>query len=382
MKRWPKNFSLDITFQPWQEIDDATVGDLYRLEDEALLANAYLSPGFIFPALEHLKHGASVVLAKAVHDSQLVGAVFLQLSKRSRSVPFFHLELYRSKHSPMAGFVLHQDYADWVLPKMLDAIFTWQRSCRVVEIVQMQEDDVWNRFLQRDNGDRINKWTEYEGYNRRIFRPKFGGDEYIHNFFSKKLRHDLARTRNRLAELGKMEWRVVRGESEWHSHIQRFLELENLGWKGQQKTSLLCNPNDLCFFNKLVANFTRNQRLFLTELLLDGQIIATTINLVSKSTGFGFKLAWDPRFAKYSPSILNIVELIRQGPDQLADLEYIDSASLPGSYIEHLFKDSITIISGSLTRRDLATFVIHRIQNVRSAMARLRSDRSLKVSPA
>jgi hypothetical protein len=98
----------------------------------------------------------------------------------------------------------------------------------------------------------------------------------------------------------------------------------------------------------MTAGFRADGDLFFTELLLDGQAIASSCNLCSGPDGFAFKVAFDPCFAKYGPGLLNelgFLKALEQGVDRF---RFIDSGAAPGSFIEELWPDRVPLYSGAV----------------------------------
>ena len=56
-----------------------------------------------------------------------------------------------------------------------------------------------------------------------------------------------------LGERGKLEWRFIGGSDVGAREVHRFLELEHMGWKGDEGTSLLSNPAEARFFEEMIA---------------------------------------------------------------------------------------------------------------------------------
>jgi CelD/BcsL family acetyltransferase involved in cellulose biosynthesis len=85
-----------------------------------------------------------------------------------------------------------------------------------------------------------------------------------------------------------------------------------------------------------------------TELRVGDRVVASTSNFVSGGAGFAFKVGWESELRKYSPGMLNEVELVRAAPEVCADLAWFDSGAAPDSFINRLWP----------RRRELATLVV------------------------
>jgi hypothetical protein len=124
------------------------------------------------------------------------------------------------------------------------------------------------------------------------------------------------------------------------------LELEHTGWKKAKNSSLLSHAKDEAFFREMMNGFAQSDRAFFTELSMNGKVIASTSNLISGVAGFAFKIGWDEAFSKLGPGILNEVEFMKYFPELLPKIRYVDSGAENGSFIEKLWPDQISLVSG------------------------------------
>ena len=79
---------------------------------------------------------------------------------------------------------------------------------------------------------------------------------------------------------------------------------------------------------------------------MNGKVIASTSNLISGCAGFAFKIGWDEAFSKLGPGILNEVEFMKYFPELLPSIKYVDSGAGDGSFIEKLWPDHVSLVSG------------------------------------
>lgn len=83
-----------------------------------------------------------------------------------------------------------------------------------------------------------------------------------------------------------------------------FLALEASGWKGRQRSAMLCDPAHAAWFRDGCANLAAQDRLELLELRAGETILAMICNFVSGRSAFGFKTTYAERFGTQSPGIL------------------------------------------------------------------------------
>jgi len=208
-------------------------------------------------------------------------------------------------------------------------------------------------------------WQEQDRVHRAIFIPSEGGNEYITAQCSSGYIKDLRRRRRRLEEQGKVNWRVLFGSEVDDMSVERFLEIEHMGWKGEGGTSLRSRPSHERFFREMVRRFRDVGRLFFTELFLDDVVIASLSNLTSGGAGFSFKIGWDSGYKKMAPARLNELEFIQYAPTLCGGLSYVDSGASEGSYIDQLWVRRRILTSGIFGTTPLGKRVLRGIDRIR-----------------
>lgn len=327
------------------DLGDALVGAWGDLERCAIEPNAYLSPRFVLPALRHLDPGlAPVILAVSGPDGALAALGVFRARRASRHFPLPHLEAYRSKHSYLSGLLLHRDHAR----EASGALLAWLGSSRWHGLVFPHFARGLVHGLLVDEAARLGgRWLEFACRERAVLEMAEAGESYVASRFSSQRRKKLRRYWRQLEELGRAEWRLERDGAD--ARAERFMQLEHLGWKGAEGSSLLSSPAEAAFFREMTQAFAVERQSFFTEICLDSQVIASTSNLLSAGEGFAFKVGWDPRYAAMSVGVLNEVELIQRGPALLPGVTRIDSGAEPGSYIDELWAGRRVLVDGVLT---------------------------------
>jgi CelD/BcsL family acetyltransferase involved in cellulose biosynthesis len=320
-----------------------------ELESRAVAPNPFATADFVLPALEFLTPGAQIFFALVEDsDGRLRGFGVFEQSGPVPNFPLRHIAAYSCLHSYLGGFLVDRECPEQVV----DAFLRF--------FVSAKADWYGVRFAQRPSGSEFAAmregkasraglvWHTFETVERAILHPSDAGESYLQTKLHRRNK-DCRRLMRQLSAVGKVEWRFLRGEEVTHASVARFLDLENDGWKRQQGTSLLSRPAEKRFFEEMIARFRRRGRVFFTELCLNGEIIASTANLICGNEGFAFKIGWDARYAHFAPGILNEVEFIRHAPQVCPDLACIDSGALPGTFIESLWTDRRTLATGIYT---------------------------------
>lgn len=349
------------------------------LESRALEPNAFASPHFVMPALRYLDaHADALVLLVdgwSQGERQLMGAGTFTRGAASRLFPLPHLVGYQSCHSYLGGVLLDRAYAHEALTALLEHVGQDPRH-NGLEIGQMWADGALAGMLSAEPDERGQLHREVGQDQRAVLYPAQAGEDYLQRAIGKRMK-DLDRRRRRLAEQGEVGWRCHREGGIPDTVVERFLQLEHAGWKGENGSSLRSNPAEEAFFREAVARFGSENRAMFTELTLDGVAIASCVNFLSGRQGFGFKIGWDPAYKAYSPGILNEMEFVRRAPALFGhEIDCFDSGSSSDSYINELWVDRRPLCTATVTTHALAQFVTETAASARHIRRRLKTSRA------
>lgn len=333
-----------------QDLDQHIIDAWSNLETRALTANPYSSPDFVLPALEHLTPASNVIFllveSGRLHAPRLHALGVFEQQGPSTAFPLRSLSSYFSLHTFLGGMMVDNEAPGQALAAFFDFLAKHSEDWHAVKFTHRPADGTFSAMRDVTAADTGLQWHELETFDRPILRPNLAGEEFLRTKLRSRNK-DCQRLLRQLAATGKkVEWRFLRGDQITDANIVRFLELENMGWKRARGTSLVSHQSENRFFIEMMTRFRRRGQVFMTELCLDGQAIASTTNLISRGIGFAFKIGWDNQYAHYAPGILNEVEFIRNAPQVCPDLEYIDSGTLPGTFIDKLWLDRRKLATG------------------------------------
>lgn len=340
------------------DLDNKDMAAWEELEQRAIEPNGYLSPHFVIPAWKHIAGKESVfgILIEKNNAGgvpQLAGIGLFQECGPSKHFPLPHLTAFTSRHSLISGLLVDQESAEVVVRHIFDQICGLNNKWHgLVFHNQPNDGELANieKVVTKDMG--IN-WGYFREWNRPILCLK-DIKSNISPSLGKSMKKSIHHRMKKLKELGQVDWRVLYKESLTDVTLDRFMFLENLGWKGREHTSILSNNTDKFFFLEMMKGFSGSERAFVTELMLDGHPISSTVNFASGGAGFAFKIGWDPLYAKYSPGILNEVNWLESNDPFICELNFVDSGSSDdSSYLSSLWNKKRAMRSGvyALTRQ-------------------------------
>jgi CelD/BcsL family acetyltransferase involved in cellulose biosynthesis len=173
-------------------------------------------------------------------------------------------------------------------------------------------------------------------------------DDYLERAFSARHRSGYRRKLKQLEqEVGPV---TVRDDRDDPQAVERFLELEASGWKGQAGTAMACNPAHAAFFTEMALAFAKSGRFRMLSLVSEDRTIAMRSDVVTGDATFGFKLAFDENLARYSPGIQ--LEIAGTGSFHSTGLDRADSCTVPeNASMNRLWPDRRALVSAVATRR-------------------------------
>ena len=326
-----------------EELDAPFLASWNALESRALAPNAFLSPNFVLPAVRHLTPHADVRIAAIEMFGTLCGLGVFELRGPTRALPVRHLASYECIHSYAGSVLIDRECASTTLNALFRFLIQPGADWHAVQISKFPGDGpFFHSWNQHAPGL---KWHESARVERSILRPSAIDETYLRTHLQSRSK-DCARLLRNLSKQGEVTWKYIPANEISDANVERFLELEHMGWKAEGGTSLLSSASNANFFREMISTFCQRGQAFLTELHVNGEAIASIVNLTSGDAGFTFKVAWHADFARYAPGILNEFEFMRHAAEHCSALDYIDSGAEPGSYIDGLWRDRRTLISG------------------------------------
>jgi|GEM_PF-1075243 len=339
--RSPNGYLVSIT--QLADIDSFTVDRWKTLEANASEPNPYLSADFIIPAARHLSNPTSLLVV-TVSDPEHCLRGILVITERSANLrfPFRHYALFKSPHSFIGGVLISKTHQK----EVFDAIIHYFRSSRA-KYKALYIDDLYvssNVYHQLSNTLFSGVYL-HDSYRRAVIDLRSTTRSLVSALGRKKVK-DLERCKRNIMKKGVYRWRIVEGSKITEDTVEAFLDLENKGWKGEKNTSIRSSSSEEAFFREMVHNFSRESRIFFTEILIDELIIASTCNFRIDNSVFAFKVSWDIDFRSFSPGMLNEYEFLHHLDRNRNSIHYVDSGSSHDSYIEKFWPDRAHIVNG------------------------------------
>jgi CelD/BcsL family acetyltransferase involved in cellulose biosynthesis len=318
----------------------------HRLAQQSLEPNPFLSPALAMAALAELYD---------VRDFRLA-AVWRTEREAARLVALMPVSMTRSRwflpprlalamahnYGPLGTPLLDRDHGE----EALDALLAWLRwgplGARMLLVPFLPSNGptaaLFARVAQR-LGLHLDRLHPFE---RALAAPAAPGP-YSQAMLGKKKRHDLARQRRRLQDLGRLEHAVLATAAEIEDGMEAFLSLEAAGWKGRLGTATLQRADRAAFLRRGIREMAEWGEACIHRLTLDGRPIAAGIALFSGARAWFWKIAYDEAHARLSPGVQLALSLT---DDCLArpGIRSIDSVADPGHpMMDHLFRERLAM---------------------------------------
>jgi len=368
------SMSVTLRWCRMEDVDEATQAAWSDLGRRAPAPNPFATPEFLLPAARWLTPGqpAWVALIERHGETarELIGVGCFTEQRPDLFVPVPHLSNYQTLHTFRSGLLCAAGEATVVAKALMRFLASQGRHWHAITFQNLHADCPVLRSLQEQH--RQARWFERRRFQRPCLHVSTGMG--YQDRLRTSERKDLLRRQRRLEERGSVHFRVLQGDAVDASAIQTHLQLEHAGWKGKAGTSMLSAPAQARFFVEMMERFRAAGGAIIAETLCDGDVIASTSNLLLGDTLNGFKAGWHPDYAVMSPGRLNELHLFRQIPALWPAVTTFDSQSQEDSYLADLLPDRQAMITGTLTITTLGDLAMRAARLVRPLAYRLEGD--------
>ncbi|WP_421856948.1 GNAT family N-acetyltransferase [Oricola sp.] len=183
---------------------------------------------------------------------------------------------------------------------------------------------------------------------RPFLKSELDSVDYLQASIRGHSRRNFGRLRRQLEEMGTLEYDIARSPQEIRVAMEEFLLLENSGWKGRQRTSLMADRLRAAFAREAVNNLAERDLCRIHSFKLDGQVFASLIVFVQSGHAWTWKTTYDEKLAQYSPGTLLILRVTESHLDD-PNILVTDSCAV---------EDHPVMSRLWMERREFATLVI------------------------
>jgi len=312
----------------WDRPDPAMLDRWRDLADNSSEPNPFYHPALLLPALANLDAGAQVRMIEACDGRDLIGLMpMLVKAHHARYAVrnatnwmhgqcFFGAPLLRKgvEKQAWAGLLAQLDGVETAGHFLhLDAL--WLDGPITTALLQYCEE----------SGRAIKLIARHE---RALLQSDLSADTYWETHVRAKKRKEIRRLANRLSDLGTISHSRLDPGDDVAAWTEEFIALESTGWKGAHGTALGSRDETRRFFREALPNAAQAGMLDMVRIDLDGAAVAMLVNFRLGGGAFSYKIAYDEKFARYSPGVLIEIDNLRA---TLADptIDWMDSCAAP-----------------------------------------------------
>jgi CelD/BcsL family acetyltransferase involved in cellulose biosynthesis len=342
--------SFDVEWRPLAALGD--IVDPWRaLAARAVEPNAFYEPAFALagaPVFGPDAH-ALLVWSRPPHK-RLLGLFPVRVARRYGIGPRL-LAGWTHPFAMLGTPLVERESSEAVITAWLDRVAGEPTLPNIALLPTLPLEGPFSTALNRVLASRGVTHTDFGLHRRALLAPGDDRTHYLAQSMGAKHRKELPRRRRRLAELGAVAHEVAITEPDVAAAFERFLELEARGWKGRSGTAAMSCDKRLRFFRQAMADLARDGKARIDLLRVDDRVIATSVALRSGDALFGWKMAYDEHYAKYSPGAQLMLDLTE---DVLADdsVARVDSCAVADHpMINHLWCDRHAVADRMLAVR-------------------------------
>lgn len=302
------------------------------LARESLADNAFFDPAFAVPAMAALAPAARLATVAAPDGALVAAAPFVE-TRLGRIAPA--ARIWSHNYGPLGLPLVARAGADEAIAALVAGLAP-SRSLIVPDLPL--ESPVARAFLAAA-GNEGRPVAVLGTHVRAALDPATGMDP--RSSLATRRRKEYARQFRRLSDLGRVAFTVTASPEDTAAAFARFLVLEASGWKGRRGTAIVSSPPVAAFARAAVQAHAEAGNARIAELTLDGAPLAIVVCFLAGSTAFTWKIAYDERYARFSPGAQAMLDL----PEHLAKdghITRIDSLADPDHpMIGHLWQGRI-----------------------------------------
>lgn len=294
-----------VRLAPWQEFAvPRAVVRWDHLSADASEANPFFEGWYLLPALRAFAADGSVDLLVFERDGELAGLMPVARARSYERWPFPHLGNWVHANcflgSPLVQAGLEEEF--WTA--LFDHADSEAGLALFLHLHAMPLEGPLHAALEAVCERQGRPWGTVAAHRRAVLESDLAPDDYRQATLSKRRCRDLRRHLARLRDKGEVRFVWQEGAEDIERWIEDFLQIESLGWKGARGSALACHESTRALFTESLREGASRNRLIRLALTLDGRPVAMLVNFLAKPGSFGFKTAFDPEFAAYSPGIL------------------------------------------------------------------------------
>lgn len=295
------------------------------LAAHAVERNVFLEPAFALGAAPVLGADVEVFLVwSQATPRQLVGLFPCRIERHRYGLPLPVLSSWSHPYAPFGTPLVDRDIAASAISAWLDHLAGNRRLPGVLLMPYLNDDGAFASLFDPILARRGTPTTAFDRHQRALLAPDGHRAGYLDRAITRKHRRELARKCRRLAEIGPVAFVSATTPEAVTAAVDDFFRIEASGWKGRVGTAAAIHPDIRRFMAEATLALVAQGQAIIRLLKVGDDTIAAAIALRSGADAWGWKIAYDESYARYSPGVEIIVRLTE---DLLSDegVDTVDS---------------------------------------------------------
>ncbi|GLK69815.1 GNAT family N-acetyltransferase [Hansschlegelia plantiphila] len=182
-----------------------------------------------------------------------------------------------------------------------------------------------------------------DGHDRAMLRTAMSAEAYLTESLSSKKLKELRRQLRRLGDDAPVVFHERRSPEEVAVALERFLDLEALGWKGENGSAMRRHGDQTAFVRGLFSARSAKGEARVLELFVGDDLVASGLVLTSGRQAWFYKIAYDERHSKCSPGVQLTIELTRRLIED-PSIDMVDSTAIANHpMIDHIWRERLAL---------------------------------------
>jgi CelD/BcsL family acetyltransferase involved in cellulose biosynthesis len=365
-------YALDSFVAEWRALSElGTIADEWReLAARALAPNVFYEPAFALAAVPLFGRDAGAVLVwSGTSPRRLLGFFPARIESRRYGIRLPVLVGWTHPFAPLGTPLVEPDAAEPVIAAWLAFLAGNADLPGLLLLPFVPEDGPFAAALAAILRRARMPAATFNRHCRALLAPRqCERGHYLQRALSARRLKELRRLGRRLGESGALMFAAAADLPGLDGAVEDFLTLEASGWKGAAGTAALADDAVCDFVRTALQALAREGKVVINRILIDGHAIAAAITLRSADCAWFWKIAYDERFARYSPGVLLTLALTENLLDDAALASADSCASADHPMIDHIWRERLPLCDLLIALRPQAPFSLaRRLESLRGA---------------
>jgi CelD/BcsL family acetyltransferase involved in cellulose biosynthesis len=328
----------------WRRLADLAdiMPEWHSLAARALEPNVFLEPAFALAAAPVLGADAGVGLVwSRAAPCRLMGLFPARIERHRYGVPLPVLVGWTHPYAPLGTPLIDGAAGVAVISAWFDHLAGRADLPHLLLMPYLPAAGPLGQAFATALAERDGKSLALAGHQRALLAPAGAAVGYLDHAVGAKKRKELRRQRKRLADTGAVVTEIVSDPAAVAAALDDFLTLEAAGWKGRAGTAARDHDRVRAFMADAVTTLAHEGKARIARLSAGGRPIAAIVTLQSGATAWCWKIAYDERFARFSPGVQLLLEVTQALLDDPGVARADSCATAGHPMIDHIWRERL-----------------------------------------